>query len=193
MLSGLPGVGKTTVARRVSALLGAVHVRIDTIEAAMVVSGVISAAGGWDAAPEAGYRVAYALAEDFLRAGHLVIADSVNPIRITRDSRARVAAVTGALSIDVEVICSDTDRHRHRVTARTSDLDGLTVPTWEEVQSREFESWGSPVLRVDTALGAEPAAREIVAAINAGLREQGEVAAPTPQASESQAAEPSVG
>ena len=104
-----------------------------------------------------------------------------------------VAAVTGALSIDVEVICSDTDRHRHRVTARTSDLDGLTVPTWEEVQSREFESWGSPVLRVDTALGAEPAAREIVAAINAGLREQGEVAAPTPQASESQAAEPSVG
>lgn len=193
MLSGLPGVGKTTVARRVSALLGAVHVRIDTIEAAMVVSGVISAAGGWDAAPEAGYRVAYALAEDFLRAGHLVIADSVNPIRITRDSWARVAAVTGALSIDVEVICSDTDRHRHRVTARTSDLDGLTVPTWEEVQSREFESWGSPVLRVDTALGAEPAAREIVAAINAGLREQGEVAAPTPQASESQAAEPSVG
>ena len=65
MLSGLLG-RKTTVARRVSALLGAVHVRIDTIEAAMVVSGVISAAGV-GCRPGGGYRVAYALAEDFLR------------------------------------------------------------------------------------------------------------------------------
>lgn len=182
VLSGLPGVGKTTIARRVSALLGGVHVRIDTIEAAMVVSGVIAAAGGWDAAPEAGYRVAYALVEDFLRAGHLVIADSVNPIRITRDSWAQVAAATGALSIDVEVVCTDTDRHRHRVTARTSDLDGLTVPTWEQVQSRTYEPWDSPVLRVDTVLGAESAAQEIVAAIKAESGARAEAAAPTPNA-----------
>lgn len=49
---------------------------------------------------DAGYRVAYALADDNLRLGRTVIADSVNPIGLTRDAwlsvadRAQVTAVT---------------------------------------------------------------------------------------------------
>jgi ATP-dependent protease HslVU (ClpYQ) ATPase subunit len=55
-LSGLPGVGKTTLARRLSAVIGSVHARLDTIEAAMTASGVIDRAGGWAAVPDVGYR-----------------------------------------------------------------------------------------------------------------------------------------
>ena len=32
VLSGLPGVGKTTIARELAVVLGATHVRIDSIE-----------------------------------------------------------------------------------------------------------------------------------------------------------------
>lgn len=167
MLSGLPGVGKTTVARAVSARVGAVHLRIDTIEAALVSGGVIAAAGGWDTVPDAGYRVAYGLAADLLRAGHHVLADSVNPLHITRRAWAEVAAKAGAGCLDVEIICSDAAVHRDRVEARVPDLDGLTVPTWEQVCNRRYEPWTGPVLRVDTAPGTARAADEIVAAIDA--------------------------
>jgi predicted kinase len=51
VFSGLPGVGKTTVARALAARLGAVHLRIDTIEQAM------RAAGAERIGP-AGYAVA---------------------------------------------------------------------------------------------------------------------------------------
>lgn len=173
VLSGLPGVGKTTIARMVSSRVGGVHLRIDTIESAMAESGVVAAAGGWDSAPDAGYRVAYALAADLLGAGHLVIADSVNPLQISRRSWMDVAAGADVPVVNVEIVCSDVDLHRRRVEERTSDLNGLVVPTWGEVQRREYESWTTPVLRVDCARGAETAVREIAAAIAAVVRCRG--------------------
>lgn len=169
VLSGLPGVGKTTLAREASARVGGVHVRIDTIEAAMVQSGIVAAVGGWDNCPEAGYRVAYALAADLLRAGHIVIADCVNPLAITREAWAQVAAGVGVPCLDVEVVCSDIDLHRARVDGRMSDLAGLVVPTWEQVQSREFEPWDPPVLRVDTADDTGRAVNDVAVAIRAAV------------------------
>jgi predicted kinase len=140
-------------------------VRIDTIEAALVSSGIVAAAGGWDAAPDAGYRVAYGLARDLLLTGHDVIADSVNPVRVTREAWARVAADAGSRCVDVEVVCSDRELHRRRVEGRSSDLAGLTVPTWEQVEARQYEPWGEPVLRVDTTAGVDAAVRTILGAV----------------------------
>lgn len=164
VLSGLPGVGKTTVARHLSADIGAVHVRLDTIEAAMTASGLIDRAGGWDAVPDAGYRVGNGIAVDFLTAGQHVVADSVNPLGVTRQAWAETARAACATLIEVEVHCSDRELHRTRVEARTSDIDGLTVPTWQQVQDRAYEPWGHPVLRVDTAEGTDRATAAIVAA-----------------------------
>ena len=76
ILSGLPGVGKTTIARELAAALTAVHVRIDSIEQALRDAGLT--------VEEEGYRVAYAVAEDNLRLGRIVIADCVNPWPLTR-------------------------------------------------------------------------------------------------------------
>ncbi len=56
---------------------------MDTVEAALAASGLVEAAGGWDQAPDAGYRVGHAFARDLQGAGHSVIADSVSPLSIT--------------------------------------------------------------------------------------------------------------
>lgn len=42
ILGGLPGAGKTTIARELALRLGAVHIRIDSIEQATRDSGVIT-------------------------------------------------------------------------------------------------------------------------------------------------------
>jgi predicted kinase len=86
ILGGLPGTGKTTIARELAHELGTVYLRIDSIEQAIRDSGVIS--GPLD---DAGYRAGYAIAEDNLRVGRTVIADSVNPLPLTRDAWVEIA------------------------------------------------------------------------------------------------------
>src|SRR5213592_3457149 len=86
VLGGLPGVGKTTIARELARQLGAVHVRIDSIEQVIRDSRVASSS-----LDDAGYRVGYAVAADNLLVGRTVIADSVNPLPVTRDAWIAVA------------------------------------------------------------------------------------------------------
>jgi predicted kinase len=149
ILGGLPGSGKTTLAREVARALEAVHVRIDSIEAALQQA-------GWREVLDAGYRVGYALAEDNLRLGRTVIADSVNPVEITRRSWREVAARAGVTAVEIEICCSDPHEHQRRIETRTTDLEGLRLPTWAEVVARDYEAWAKPDARIDTA-GRTPA------------------------------------
>ena len=143
ILGGLPATGKTAIARELARQLGAVHVRIDTIEQALRHAGVTV----WDH----GYRVGYAAAEDNLRLGHTVVADSVNPLEITREAWRDVAKRAGLTAVEVEIVCSDRDEHRRRVEDRRTDVEGLRLPTWEDVVRREYEPWTGVHLVVDTA------------------------------------------
>ncbi len=144
IFGGLPGVGKTAIAVELARLTGAVHLRIDSIEQAMRTCGnrVVD---------DAGYRVAYAVAEDNLRIGRTVIADSVNPLRVTREAWAAVASRADVRAIEIEVTCSDVGEHRRRVETRRSDIAGFELPTWEEVAGREYEAWDREHLVIDTA------------------------------------------
>jgi predicted kinase len=146
-IGGLPGTGKTTVARALARRLGAVHVRLDTIEQAMRSCDVLKA----DVGP-AGYVVAYGVAEDNLRIGRIVVADAVNPVQATRDAWLDVAQRCGVRAIEVEGICSDAVEHRRRVETRTADIEGLRQPTWQAVVDRHYESWDREHIVVDTAL-----------------------------------------
>ena len=147
------------MARALAARLGAVHLRIDTIEAGL--RGKI--AGPMD---DTGYRIAYALAGDNLKLGLTVITDSVNPIPITRDAWRDVARRAGARSLEVELICSDDRLHRQRVEARMTDIDGLRLPTWQDVLDREYHAWPEHDLVVDTAATpASEAVRKILHAL----------------------------
>ena len=146
IFGGLPGVGKTAIAVELARLTGAVHLRIDSIEQAIRASGI-----GNRSLNDAGYRVAYTVAEDNLRIGRTVIADSVNPLGVTREAWAAVAKHAGVRAVEIEVTCSDADEHRRRVETRSSDIPGFELPTWEEVDGREYEAWDREHLVIDTA------------------------------------------
>jgi predicted kinase len=145
-LAGLPASGKTSVAREVARALGAVHLRIDTIEQA-----VLRAEPSRSGVGALGYAVGYALAGDHLRQGLSVVADSVNPIAITRDAWREVALGAGAVQLDVEIVCSDPIEHERRATGRLADIPGHTVPTWAEIMSHGYAPWDRDRIVLDTA------------------------------------------
>ena len=130
IFGGLPGTSMSTLARQLAEKLGAVYLRIDTIERA-VADG--DEAGSID---DDGYRVACPLAEDNLRLGRTVIGDPVNPLQITREARRGVAERAAERAVETEVICSDLREHRCRIETRLTDLP----VTCDEVVTRNCET-----------------------------------------------------
>ena len=143
VLSGLPGVGKTAIARELARVRGAVHVRIDEIEQAL-------RNAGQEVFGE-GYLLAHGVAEESLRAGLSVIADCVNPWPLTRDEWRDVADRAGVAVLEVEIVCSDVVEHRRRVESRQPDIPNHVLPTWQDVLARDYRPWGRERLVLDTA------------------------------------------
>ena len=146
IMSGLPGTGKSTICRAVARQTGAVHLRIDTIEQAVVNSGLAEHPVG-----TVGHHVGYALAGDYLQQGLEVLADSVNPLAVTRDAWRAVALANGVEALEVEVMCSDGVEHRRRAESRPEEIPGLVWPDWDQIASRRYEPWARQRLVLDTA------------------------------------------
>jgi predicted kinase len=144
IFSGLPGSGKTTISRLLAPCVGAAHVRIDTIEQALRELCSVSVQGE-------GYRLAYRVASDILNTGLSVVADSCNPIELTRREWEEVALAAGTRYVNIEVICSDAGEHRERVESRSSTVPGLRLPTWAEVEGREYHDWTVERIVLDTS------------------------------------------
>lgn len=146
VLSGLPGVGKTTVARELAARLRAAHLRVDTVEQALVRSGLPE-----EELAGTGYEATYAVAADQLALGLSVVADMVNGIPLVRDLWDEVGGTGAARVLRVLVECTDPVEHRRRVEGRAADIEGHRLPTWDEVEGREFLPWSQADLTIDTA------------------------------------------
>ncbi len=167
--SGLPGVGKSSVARLLAQRIKAVWLRIDSLEQAFR-SGVVDR----DGLGPAGYYVGYALALDNLRLGLTVLADCVNPLALTRNAWRDVAFEAGAELLEVEFVCSDARAHQARVEARLCEVPGLLLPDWRAVREREYVVWERAPLVLDTAVlspcEAVEAVCRAVRAVAASLR-----------------------
>lgn len=144
IFSGLPGSGKSSLAKLVARERHATYLRIDTIEQGL------RDLCSFDVEGE-GYRLAYRIASDNLRLGLSVVADSCNPIELTRREWEQVACEAQADYRNIEVICSNPTEHRHRVETRISDVQGLRLPTWDDVENREYHTWTDNRIVVDTS------------------------------------------
>lgn len=165
VLAGPPGVGKTTVAHALAGRLRAAVVRVDAIEATIVRHGLDSHPVG-----PIGYAIAHEIASGCLRAGTSVVVDAVNPVPAARAGWRSLAASTAVPLTFVEVVLADGAEHRRRVTGRVSDLDGLVVPSWDDVLASGYEPWdesrdGTRVVvdGVDCAVAVEAIADSLAA------------------------------
>lgn len=144
--AGCPELARQPSPVELARQIDAVHLRIDSIE-----QSIRDSATGNQPLKDVGYRVAYAVAEDNLRIGRIVIADSVNPLRLTRDAWVNVAKRAGVRAVEIEVMCSVPEEHRRRVEARAADIPGMKMPTWADVVAREYHAWDREHLVIDSA------------------------------------------
>lgn len=120
------------------------HLRIDTIEQGLRDLCSFNVQGE-------GYRLSYRIATDNLKLGNSVVADSCNPIVLTRDEWENVALESGARHVNIEIVCSDKTEHRSRIGKRYPTVAGLKPPTWNEVLGRHYEPWAKDRIVIDTA------------------------------------------
>jgi predicted kinase len=144
IFGGLPGTGKSTLSAALAQRCHAVYLRIDTIEQALRDCGF--AVDG-----PAGYVVGYQFAKDNLRLGRSVVADSVNPLEITRKAWRDVAMQANAPFVEIEVLCSHREEHRARIESRKADIAGFPLPRWTDVLQRQYEPWSTERIVLDSA------------------------------------------
>ncbi|MGQ0804514.1 MAG: AAA family ATPase [Actinomycetota bacterium] len=161
VVSGLPGTGKTAIARALSEEIGAPVFGRDVIGAAPSRSG-LTPAGDPDGVA---FDLLSVMAEEQLRVGGAAVLDSVGGRASTRERWRKIAADHDAPLLVIECVCSDQRVHRERLEGRRRGIPGWYELTWanvEEARAR-YESWDGPRLVLDAI---EPRAANIAAAVH---------------------------
>lgn len=164
IMSGLPGSGKSTLSQYIAKEYNALYLRIDTVEQGL------RDLCDFDVEGE-GYRLSYRIASDNLKLGLNVVADSCNPIALTRREWEEVAEGNKAISINIEIICSDKNEHKRRIETRKTEIKNLKLPTWKDVEVREYDEWENERIVMDTAnTSIVESGKELIERINMYMR-----------------------
>lgn len=170
-MAGLPGVGKSTVARALAQRLPAVLVNVDDVESALIRAEFErSFATGL-----AAYLVAEQVARANLALGRHVVVDAANYVTYARNIWTSLAREHGVPLLFVEVVCTDLAAHAERLADRPA-VPGLPRLTFDDVVVRyaETEPWGrEPRWLVNTATELDHDA--IFAQVQAALASQPEI------------------
>jgi predicted kinase len=146
-VSGIPGTGKSSVARALGQELSMPILAKDELEAALRRAGFTSEdRTGWTA-----YELMSVLADALLQRDVSVILDSVATTARIRSAWEDIAHRYGARFLGIECICSDKALHRSRMAVRRRGIPGWPELTWDEVESvrERYEPLSEPLIRLD--------------------------------------------
>jgi len=148
VFAGLPGTGKSTLARVAGDLLRCPVYSKDEVHATLLRSGLSYERAGWMA-----HHLITMLAQNQLRTRQSAVLDSVTAHQQMRDDWFSLAAREQAVFCGVECVCSDADLHRERLTGRGATIPGWRAIHWEDVAevAGRYEAWTGEHLVLDAA------------------------------------------
>ncbi len=148
ILSGLPGTGKTRLAKQLSRQLHIPTFSKDRFQSQLRVQGIAGREG------IEGYELLFDIADQQLSLGVGAILDAVFPMNGFRRRAAELAEFHRVAFKPIYCYCSDHDLWRERLKSRDQAVPFWTPVGWEEVEklTTYFEPWpGGLALDLDAA------------------------------------------
>jgi predicted kinase len=151
LTTGLPGTGKSRVARFVGKELHAPVIDKDVIKSALLERGEED----WNRSGSLSYTIIRELAQELLKQGFDVVVDSPGHYHRFQAAMVAVAEEQGSEIRVIQTVCSDEEERRRRfakrkrgdkMEAQLDDLDDVL----DEVEREDFRAEGLPALTVDT-------------------------------------------
>jgi predicted kinase len=163
VISGLPGTGKSAVARATADRIGAVHLSIDPVENAMLGAG---AERGWTTGVAA-YEAVRVMAQDNLARGLIVVIDAVNDSEAARDTWRRASTESTAPVHFFLLRLDDLAEHQRRLEGRERAMEYLNEPSWSSVRDRAaaYEPWVGHLTEIDASQPLADVVTDVVIAL----------------------------
>lgn len=163
VISGLPGVGKSTLAEGIARSLMIPILSVDPVESSIIKSGFKRSFDTGLAA----YLIVETLAAEQLKLGLSVVIDAVSPVREARDMWHSLSNKYSAQLYIIECVL-DERTHEERIRARVRGIHGIPEVTWQDVEERkkEYLDWGEERLVIDASKNIENNLAEAITYIN---------------------------